>query len=316
MTQVNFERIEKLPMFQGLRPEELIELFRIATQLHCTAGQRLIVAGSKADCFYLILKGHLSIFLSQDPAALPIAQLGSGQLVGEMALLYAQPIRQADAVANDDAMLLRFGYAEFEDLAKAFPELGKKFRTNLGKIVASRIWSTLPSEEKSTKHQQAPVIVGTAVSVMKKATVFANLTPDEFQALASIAIPLNVSEGQPIVSYGDPADSFFLVTSGCCEVQISREGVAVPIARLGVGQVFGEMGVVYKQAERTADVIAAEDARLLSFPFDDYARLLEGWPTIGRKLRQNLGRIASGRTWTQTADHGAALKKQSAASDF
>ncbi|HEY9856669.1 MAG TPA: cyclic nucleotide-binding domain-containing protein [Stenomitos sp.] len=318
MATVNFERLSKLPALQGLTEEEMTAFFRIATKHAIQPGDPVIRTGEKADCFFLIATGHLEILLPQGKNQPPVslAQLGPGQLVGEMPLLYAQPIRQADVVASSDAVLLRFGYADYEGLANSHPQLGKKFRSNLGKIVAGRVWSTLPTEPGagSAKKIEEPKVKAAPTSnheAMAKATIFSGLTEEEMAALEAIAIPLSAQPGQPIVRMGEPADSFYLVTNGFCEVQIPKDGQAMPVARLGSGQVFGEMALVYKQPTRTADVVAVADAKLLNFSFEDYNRLIKGTPEIGRKLRNNLGRVAASRAWTMQADETQAMRQRS-----
>lgn len=317
MANVNFDRLSKLPALQGLSQEEMTAFFRIATKHAIKPGDTVIRTGDKADCFFLVATGNLEILLpqkGQPPTSL--AQLGPGQLVGEMPLLYAQPIRQADVVAISDAVLLRFSYTDYEGLANSHPELGKKFRSNLGKIVAGRVWSTLPTEPTpgSAKKIEEPKVNKPASTsnheAMSKATIFSGLTDEEFQALEGIAIPLSAQPGQPIVRMGEPADSFYLVTNGFCEVQIPKDGEAMPVARLGSGQVFGEMALVYKQPTRTADVVAVAEAKLLNFAFEDYHRLIKGMPEIGRKLRNNLGRVAASRAWTMQSDATQSMRQQ------
>lgn len=319
MATVNFERLSKLPALSGLNEEEMTAFFRIATKHAVKPGDTVIRTGDKADCFFLIATGHLEILLPQGKGQPPVslAQLGPGQLVGEMPLLYAQPIRQADVVASSDAVLLRFSYADYEGLAHSHAELGKKFRSNLGKIVAGRVWSTLPTEPAagSAKRIDEPQVNKPAQTsnheAMEKATIFSGLHEEELQALEAIAIPLTVHAGQPVVRMGEPADSFYLVTNGFLEVQIPKDGQAMPVARLGSGQVFGEMALVYKQPTRTADVVAVAEAKLLNFAFEDYHRLIKGMPEIGRKLRNNLGRVAASRAWTMQADETQAMRQRS-----
>lgn len=319
MANVNFDRLSKLPALQGLSEAEMTAFFRIATKHAVKPGDAVIRTGDKADCFFIVATGHMEILLPQGKNQPPVslAQLGAGQLVGEMPLLYAQPIRQADVVASSDAVLLRFSYADYEGLAGTHPELAKKFRSNLGKIVAGRVWSTLPAEPAagSAKKIAEPVVRQSGATghheAMRKATIFSGLTDEELSALESIAIPLAAHPGQPIVRTGEPSESFYLVTNGFCEVQIPKDGQAMPVARLGSGQVFGEMALVYKQPTRTADVVAVAEAKLLNFAFEDYHRLVAGLPEIGRRLRSNLGRVAASRAWTMQSDETQAMRQRS-----
>ncbi|MBO9541341.1 cyclic nucleotide-binding domain-containing protein [bacterium] len=317
MANVNFDRLSKLPALEGLTPEEMTAFFTIATKHAFQPGDPILKTGEKADCFFLVAAGQLEILLPQGKGvpATPIAQVGSGQLVGEMPLLYAQPLRQADVIAASEAVLLRFAYGDYERLAQAHPQLANKFRRNLGKIVAGRVWSTIPTQGGTgplraiEEPQKAPQTSNH--DAMKAATIFAGLKPDELQAIEAIALPFTAQAEQPIVHQGSPADSFYLIVHGHCEVRIPKDGQAMPVARLGSGQVFGEMALVYKQPERTADVVAVTEAKLLNFPFDDYQRLTQAMPEIGRKLRNNLGRVAASRSWTMQADQSKEMQRRS-----
>lgn len=311
MSTSNFDRLAKLPALQGFTPEEMVTFFRLATKHDHQPGDVIIRTGDVADCFFIVATGQIEISLKQNGAVTPLAQLSQGSLVGEMPLLYSQPVRQADAVVTQPTTLLRFNYADYEQLSAQNPQLAKKFRGNLGRIVAGRVWSTLPSDqapktldpvpEKGTGSLDASVPQPKAPTnreIMRKANIFAGLSEDELQQLEAIALPMAFEAGKPIVRTGDPASAFYLITSGYAEVQTEQAGKSTPLARLASGQVFGEMALVYKQPNRTADVVAVSDLKLLCFPFDDYNRLALGVESIGRRMRANLGRVAASRSWS------------------
>lgn len=302
MSNANFDRLAKLPALQGFTPEEMVTFFRLATKHEHQAGDVIIRTGDMADCFYIVATGQLEILLKQNGQATPLAQLSQGSLVGEMPLLYSQPVRQADVVVTQPSTLLRFNYADYERLSSQNPVLAKKFRTNLGRIVAGRVWSTLPSEPASTKpldpvaDKQAPVVSNR--EIMRKASIFAGLSDAELELVEAIALPMPLESGKPIVRTGDPASAFYLITQGYAEVQTHQGGKSTPLARLGPGQVFGEMALVYKQPTRSADVVAVSDIKLLCFPFEDYHRLANSVEAIGRRMRSNLGRVVASRSWS------------------
>lgn len=303
MSNANFDRLAKLPALQGFTPEEMVAFFRIASKHQHQPGDVIIRTGDVADCFYIIASGQVEILLKQNGVATPLAQLEQGHLVGEMPLLYSQPVRQADVVVTQTTTLLRFNYADYERLSAQNPDLAKKFRGNLGRIVAGRVWSTLPTDQATTKSLD-PVAEKTVPQgpsnrdIMRKANIFAGLGDEELTQLEAIALPMPIEAGKPIVQTGDPASAFYLITQGYAEVQTQQAGKATPLARLGPGQVFGEMALVYKQPVRTADVVAVNDVKLLCFPFEDYNRLANGVEAIGRRMRANLGRVAASRSWS------------------
>ncbi len=309
MSSNQFDRLAKLPALQGFTPEEMVAFFRLASKHEHQPGDVIIRTGDVADCFYIVAAGQVEISLKQHGAVTPLAQLSQGSLVGEMPLLYSQPVRQADAVVTQPTTLLRFNYADYEQLSAQNPQLAKKFRGNLGRIVAGRVWSTLPTEQAPSKSldpvPHAPAHADTAKpqplsnrEIMRKANIFAGLNDDELMQLEAIALPMAYDAGKPIVRTGDPASAFYLITTGYAEVQTQQAGKTTPLARLGAGQVFGEMALVYKQPNRTADVVAVGDLKLLCFPFDDYQRLATAVESIGRRMRGNLGRVAASRSWS------------------
>jgi CRP-like cAMP-binding protein len=322
MSTSNFDRLAKLPALLGFTPEEMVTFFRLATKHEHQAGDVIIRTGDVADCFYIVATGQIEISLKQNGVVTPLAQLSQGSLVGEMPLLYSQPVRQADAVVTQPSTLLRFNYADYEQLSAQNPQLAKKFRGNLGRIVAGRVWSTLPTEPAPAKSldpvphapspaeaalpQQAAVPHPEAVlpraltprEIMRKATIFAGLSDAELLQMEAIALPMAYEAGNPIVRTGDPASAFYLITTGYAEVQTQLGDKTTPLARLGPGQAFGEMALVYKQPHRTADVVAVGALKLLCFPFEDYHRLAAGVESIGRRMRGNLGRVAASRSWS------------------
>lgn len=309
MSTSNFDRLAKLPALQGFTPEEMVTFFRLATKHDHLPGDVIIRTGDVADCFYIVATGQIEISLKQNGLVTPLAQLSQGSLVGEMPLLYSQPVRQADAVVTQPTTLLRFNYADYEQLSAQNPPLAKKFRANLGRIVAGRVWSTLPADQAPKSLDPVPEkgtgsldktspAAPTNREIMRKASIFAGLSDEELRQLEAIALPMAFEAGKPIVRTGDPASAFYLITAGFAEVQTEQAGKTTPLARLGAGQVFGEMALVYKQPNRTADVVAVSDLKLLCFPFDDYNRLASGIESIGRRMRANLGRVAASRSWS------------------
>lgn len=89
----------------------------------------------------------------------------------------------------------------------------------------------------------------------------------------------SAAPGETIVRQGVPADRFYVIVSGACEV--AREGGAgrQALARLGPGQFFGETGLL-AGVPRTATVTALEATRTLTLSRANFrAALAEVAPT-------------------------------------
>lgn len=68
--------------------------------------------------------------------------------------------------------------------------------------------------------------------------------------------------GEVVVQQGQPADRFYVIASGTCDVVRDGAGGRETLAQLGPGRYFGETGLL-SGVPRTASVVATTDARLL-----------------------------------------------------
>lgn len=76
-----------------------------ANTITLKAGQILFNAGDPGDCAYLIKKGRVGIEILRDGYQVEIAQLGRGQVIGEMAIIDGMP-RSASVRAIEPTVLL------------------------------------------------------------------------------------------------------------------------------------------------------------------------------------------------------------------
>ncbi|MBI5165594.1 MAG: EAL domain-containing protein [Magnetospirillum sp.] len=73
---------------------------------------------------------------------------------------------------------------------------------------------------------------------------------------------LTLLSGQVLFSEGDEAERAFLVEEGLIEIFVERQGHTHPVALLGPGEIFGEMGVI-DGSPRSAGARALRDCQLL-----------------------------------------------------
>ena len=89
---------------------------------------------------------------------------------------------------------------------------------------------------------------------------------------------LRVPQGDVIIKEGDPADCAYEIITGRVQVETSKGGRKIVLARLGSGQFFGELGLI-AEAPRSATVIAAQDCVLRVINRATFNRLLRRSPT-------------------------------------
>jgi serine/threonine protein kinase len=111
-------------------------------------GEWFIRQGEEAVEFYLILKGSCTVRLEKDNMLFTIAQLGPGDLVGEMAVFTGEK-RGASVEAETDMDVLSMSREKFEALSQEYPE----FRGYLSEIVTHRLsTSKIMAEKKVGKY--------------------------------------------------------------------------------------------------------------------------------------------------------------------
>lgn len=90
--------------------------------VHFSAGERFITQGEEGDSFYVIQSGSCCASLEKNSVLYPLAVLGPGDIVGEMAILTGE-IRSAHVDAQTDIVALRLSRTDFDSICEEFPEV-------------------------------------------------------------------------------------------------------------------------------------------------------------------------------------------------
>ncbi|XP_045435570.1 cAMP-dependent protein kinase type II-alpha regulatory subunit isoform X2 [Pipistrellus kuhlii] len=115
--------LESVPLLKSLEVSERMKIVDVIGEKSFKDGERIITQGEKADCFYIIESGEVSILIrsktqaSKDNGAqeVEIARCHKGQYFGELALVTNKP-RAASAYAVGDVKCLVMDVKAFERL--------------------------------------------------------------------------------------------------------------------------------------------------------------------------------------------------------
>jgi len=117
------------PAIDALKPnftdQELTELAQLATPVEVEAGTQLTVEGDLGRQAVIIVKGTATVRRNEAF----IAQVGPGDMVGEIALLSGEP-RTATVVADTDATVYALSANEFASLMHRCPALERRLAAN------------------------------------------------------------------------------------------------------------------------------------------------------------------------------------------
>jgi len=134
------------------QPEEVLKAVLVQGQLQeYGPGEVVFRQGDEGDRLYIVKSGALEVLASPTDAAepIPVAYLGPGEVLGELALLTGSP-RSASARVPERAELFTVDKAVFLDLMKTLPA----FSRNLCLVLAKRLEATTLKMPRGSKQLQ------------------------------------------------------------------------------------------------------------------------------------------------------------------
>jgi len=81
-------------------------------------------------------------------------------------------------------------------------------------------------------------------SLLRRVPLFAALADDDLDWIARSCETADLAPGDVVAAEGDEGDALFVITAGELEVVKRSRSTDVPIARLGPGEIVGEMAVL------------------------------------------------------------------------
>jgi CRP/FNR family transcriptional regulator len=118
----------------------------------------------------------------------------------------------------------------------------------------------------------------TILSLLQGVDWFSSLTGEELDKLAAGAVTVQLDAGDTVFEEGDRGDRCFVIQSGAVKVlRRFPDGRRMTLARLGPGNVFGELALMGGE-RRSATVQAAEPSVIVGLGADDVMSLLRTDP--------------------------------------
>ncbi len=216
--------------------ETQFQLVSKAEKRQYDPGAVIIKQDSDANSFFMITSGSVDVIREQ-PNRPPrtIATLTSGDHFGEIGLL--EGVKRTATVSASSAgpvEVLVMDRATFSD----FVTTSELTEEEIASVVAQRMQSLELSKALPT------------------------LNPDELSHISPQFMRLTFAPGEIVIRQGDPADRFYILVSGRCEViDHHPDGYEKTIDWREPGEFFGEIGLIQNQP-RTATVKAGPDTEI------------------------------------------------------
>ncbi|MDC0254430.1 cytochrome P450 [Bacteriovoracales bacterium] len=210
-------------------------LYEHCSFLSVEAGKTIIEQGEKGDSFFVLLDGNVEVIKKEkDGPFVKLVELGPGSYFGEQALLGGFGGHHAASVCSISPCRFASIPAEIFDKEIALVESNiELFEGNASDYIYQQVSRSINS------------FVSTELD-------------DSREGIKR----LNYKVGQLVIEEGDEAKSAFLIQSGVAIV-LKHFGEEIrEMSRLGVGQIFGEVGVL-EGKPRLATVVAESDLEVL-----------------------------------------------------
>ena len=120
-------RIDDLDLFVDCTRAQLQQISSLTSSLRIPKDHVLIREGDLAREFIVIRSGSARVTRQTDHGVTELAEVGTGDFLGEMALLSGSP-RTATATATTDLTVLVSSVGEFRSILEIAPSVARKIR--------------------------------------------------------------------------------------------------------------------------------------------------------------------------------------------
>lgn len=242
----------RCPPLDGLEESVKQKVLQASKTSTFEARADVITQDTVGDSFYVLLEGFVEVIKREENGnEIKLVELGPGAYFGEQALL-------GNAFGRRSATVR----AKVPCRVAAIP----------AEVFAKQIASSDRNKERFEKDASRYVYE----QISKSLDSFVSSELDETSGGVQ---RLTYKTGETLVNEGDPSDAAFLILSGVALV-LKRTGEQHrEMARMGSGQVFGELGVL-KGQPRAATVMAEAEMEVLKIDAESFVKWHKAHPKV------------------------------------
>ena len=246
-------------LFSSLDPAGLRAMLDIFQILRVPVGEVLVQEGATGAEAYVLARGELEVRRAgsgAEAADVYLARLGAGALFGEMALLSRAP-RAASVIARRPSLVLVAHKQDLDRIAERQPQLAAEVAAHCRRRMVENL--------------------------VRTSAILSAIRPSERPALIERFVTRAFEAGDVLIAQGQESDGLYLIASGEVDVVHQADDDTTHIARLGVGEVVGEVALVLRRPA-TANVTAVMPTVTLHLMRDRFLELIKQHPTLLAQL--------------------------------
>ena len=163
------DRLDKNEVFQFLRPDQVRAISDVATVVDFKAGETIYEKGAKADHFYVVLDGQVSLRLpGQSGVSVQIDELTEGAVFGSC-VCFQLVDYSLNAQCTRDSKILKIESPTLKELMDEDLVMGYTIQTQISRIYFNRYVHTMKKLQSIVMNlpleTAQPAAVGTSVAV-------------------------------------------------------------------------------------------------------------------------------------------------------
>ncbi len=130
---------------------------------------------------------------------------------------------------------------------------------------------------------------------LKKAGLFRDLSDSELEVVMKKVFEKTYKKGSMLFVEGMPGEVLYIIIEGGIDVtKKGRDGSEIEVAKLGPGEVVGEMSLI-DSGPRTASGKTNADSKLIVITKKSFNEILESDPAIAAKILMEMLRVVNKR---------------------
>jgi CRP-like cAMP-binding protein len=261
------------------------------------AGQEILASGRPVEWLYLIASGGVDVRAKSPAGDVTLAQLGPGDVFGEVESFSELP-EGVRHVARVDTIVRAVPKNPLMQELKAHRPLATGLLSVYCRSISEKVRAT--NEVAVRMGPQVPGLSRPPPPASASTGHPPHLSDEEASWIGLLGHPVELEPGTVVVEEGDTTRSFFIITSGACDVRkkVAGGAQARTLATLSAHDMFGFMAFVDGKP-RSASVVTSGRTVLSRVEPDSLQRALHMNFTVSFKFLGTLCGVL-GRTYRDT----------------
>ncbi|MDH4262771.1 MAG: cyclic nucleotide-binding domain-containing protein [Spirochaetia bacterium] len=272
-------------LFNGINDNTLTKIASKVSPVSFKAGQDVMKQGEIGDKLYIVVKGKLDVYITDENKSLKKAgEISTGDCVGEGALITKEP-RNATVKASIDCELISLSHIDFQEILKESPKEMEAFV----RIVGKRSKTINPSQFRPSPEKLRNFLSSIDLMSSLDAETLAALEPK----MQWIFLP----GGETLMKQDDMGDSMYIVVNGRLRYIVQNQNQEiVDEGEFSRGDIIGEMSLLTGE-KRSATVFSTRGCEVVRFTTEVFENLISKNPlgmmnitrTIALRLKNKMG---------------------------